>query len=242
MTDTVSAVVNNRVVPRELPQEILGQAIREIRAARGYSVRSLARAVGCSASMVSQVERGLSAPSAGMLYAIANVLDVSIDSLLDGNPEPSDRRNAAAPKPASQRPSAPAAVVAEADRESSPRDLLRSLPPSVQAQVQRQEGRQAINFDNGVRWERLTTATDPTVDFLEIIYAPGSSSAEDHEQVGHEGHEYGLVVEGELTGRVGAEEYVLRSGDSINFDSSIPHQYRNDGAVPARAIWFVHHR
>lgn len=180
----------------------------------------------------------MSAPSAGMLYTIANELGVSIDSLLDGKPEPVGQR--AAVGRVAVRPEPPA--VPTATTTGSPRELLRSLPPTLQAQVQRAEGRQAINFDNGVRWERLTTATDPTVDFLEIVYSPGSSSAEDSELVGHEGHEYGLVIEGCLTGKVGGEEYVLRAGDSINFDSSIPHQYRNDGVVPARAIWFVHHR
>lgn len=237
MGDPVSVQLNSLSIPRELPQELLGNAIRSARAERGYSVRGLARAVGCSASMVSQVERGMSAPSAGMLYAIANELDVSIDSLLDGNPEPASRRGAPeSAESAGPREERPSGVV------SSPRDRLRSLPPSPQAQVQRVEGRQAINFDNGVRWERLTTATDPDVDFLEIVYVPGSTSSDDHEQVGHEGHEYGLVVEGSLTAKVGAEEFVLRTGDSINFDSSIPHQYRNDGVAPARAIWFVRHR
>lgn len=117
--------------------------------------------------------------------------------------------------------------------------LLRSLPPSIQAQVQRAGTRQSIDFGSGVRWERLTTTSDSRVDFLEIVYAPGSSS---DEFVGHEGSEYGIVIEGALTGRIGTEEYVLNAGDSISFASSTPHLYRNDGDVPARAIWFVLHK
>ncbi|HEY6854741.1 MAG TPA: helix-turn-helix transcriptional regulator, partial [Mycobacterium sp.] len=45
----------------------LGERIRRVRTTRGISVRELARRVGCSASLVSQVERGVTAPSAGVV-------------------------------------------------------------------------------------------------------------------------------------------------------------------------------
>jgi hypothetical protein len=31
----------------------------------------------------------------------------------------------------------------------------------------------------------------------------------------------------------------LRAGESISFDSTTPHSYRNDGAEPAVGVWFV---
>jgi uncharacterized cupin superfamily protein len=49
------------------------------------------------------------------------------------------------------------------------------------------------------------------------------------------------VTEGELTVRVGEEEYLLGAGDSVAFDSTVPHVFRNAGAVTARAVWFVLH-
>ena len=59
----------------------LGERLRQVRTARGISVRELARRVGCSASLVSQVERGVTAPSAGVVYALANELGISLDFL-----------------------------------------------------------------------------------------------------------------------------------------------------------------
>ena len=42
----------------------------------------------------------------------------------------------------------------------------------------------------------------------------------------HAGVEFLSVLRGTLQMRVGSEEYVLESGDSIYFDSSVPHSYR----------------
>ncbi|GII90497.1 helix-turn-helix domain-containing protein [Sinosporangium siamense] len=207
-----------------LRSEALGAGLRAARQERGLSIRALARTLGCSASLLSQIERGVTAPSVGMLYMLAGELGVSIDRLLNlaipevpQEPPPAERNGSGRPEPW---------------------HLIRSLPPSLQAQVQRATGRQAVDFGSGVRWERLTTTADSRVDFMEIVYAPGSSS---EEQVGHEGYEYGIVIEGSLTGRIGTEEYVLNAGDSISFASSTPHHYRNDGEITTRAIWFVLH-
>jgi hypothetical protein len=35
---------------------------------------------------------------------------------------------------------------------------------------------------------------------------------------------------------------MLRAGESLGLDSSVPHLFKNLGSVPARGIWFVHHR
>jgi transcriptional regulator with XRE-family HTH domain len=63
------------------PSTGLGPRLRQLRNARGISVRELARRAGCSASLVSQVERGVTTPSASVVYALANELGVSLDSL-----------------------------------------------------------------------------------------------------------------------------------------------------------------
>ena len=64
----------------------LGERLRQVRTARGMSVRELARRAGCSASLVSQVERGVTAPSAGVVYTLANQLGISLDFLFGADP------------------------------------------------------------------------------------------------------------------------------------------------------------
>ena len=62
----------------------LGPRLRVAREQRELSVRELARRIGCSASLISQIERGVSVPSVGVLYSLATELDTSLDHLLFG--------------------------------------------------------------------------------------------------------------------------------------------------------------
>ena len=55
----------------------------------------------------------------------------------------------------------------------------------------------------------------------------------------HGGKEYGYVTSGSLGVRVGFEEYELRPGGSIAFDSSSPHRLWAVGAEPVHAVWVV---
>jgi transcriptional regulator with XRE-family HTH domain len=59
----------------------LGARLRQARERKGFTVRGLARYVGVSPSLVSQVERGRVMPSVGTLYAITNQLELVVDDL-----------------------------------------------------------------------------------------------------------------------------------------------------------------
>jgi quercetin dioxygenase-like cupin family protein len=50
------------------------------------------------------------------------------------------------------------------------------------------------------------------------------------------------VLSGILEVTVGNEVFVLRAGESLGFDSSIPHVLRNVGDSDFQGIWFVHGR
>jgi mannose-6-phosphate isomerase-like protein (cupin superfamily) len=55
----------------------------------------------------------------------------------------------------------------------------------------------------------------------------------------HHGREYGYVMSGTLGLEIGFQTYELVPGDSIAFDSTVPHRLFNTGDVPVHAIWFV---
>jgi transcriptional regulator with XRE-family HTH domain len=59
----------------------LGARIRAAREDAGLSVRGLARQVGISASLLSQVERGLAQPSVATLWALVTELGLSLDAM-----------------------------------------------------------------------------------------------------------------------------------------------------------------
>jgi transcriptional regulator with XRE-family HTH domain len=190
----------------------LGPRLREVRSARELSVRELARRVGCSASLISQIERGVSVPSVGVLYALAAELGGSLDYLLFG------------------AGSAPAA--APAARQAA-------MPPA--AVVQRGGDRKIIDLASGVRWERLTPQPEAMTDFLEVIYSPGGHSTDERRPLRHDGREYALILSGTLTANIGFESYDLEPGDSIAFDAATPHEYLNKTGEVVRAISVVVH-
>jgi mannose-6-phosphate isomerase-like protein (cupin superfamily) len=55
----------------------------------------------------------------------------------------------------------------------------------------------------------------------------------------HHGREYGYVMSGTLGIQIGFQEYELKKGDSIAFDSTTPHRLWNKSDEPVHAIWFV---
>ncbi|MGZ8389780.1 MAG: helix-turn-helix domain-containing protein [Rhodoplanes sp.] len=59
----------------------LGPRLRAARETAGVTVRGLARNLGVSASLVSQIETGRVMPSVGTLYAMANELGLLVDDL-----------------------------------------------------------------------------------------------------------------------------------------------------------------
>ena len=203
----------------------LGPRLRLVRASRQLSVRELARRVGCSASLISQIERGVSVPSVGVLYSLATELGSSLDYLLFGSGAAPDGVSAETP-PADSAP----AVTPE------PRP---AAPPA--AIVQRSCDRRIIDLASGVRWERLTPQPEAMTDFLEVIYSPGGHSTDERRPLRHDGREYGLIISGTLQANVGFESYELGPGDSIAFDSSTPHEYLNKTGEVVHAIWVVVH-
>jgi mannose-6-phosphate isomerase-like protein (cupin superfamily)/DNA-binding XRE family transcriptional regulator len=232
----------------------LGPRLRLAREQRQLSVRELARRIGCSASLISQIERGVSVPSVGVLYSLATELDTSLDHLLFGA-EPR-RPLAAAADPDADGTVAPGTVAdgPVADGTVAPGIVAPGIvapgivapgivAPGIVAQgiVQRADGRNIIDLASGVRWERLTPGADAMTDFLEVIYSPGGHSTDERRPLRHDGHEYGLVISGTLQANVGFESYELGPGDSIAFDSATPHEYLNKTGEPVHAVWVVVH-
>ncbi|MEU3885376.1 XRE family transcriptional regulator [Streptomyces sp. NPDC029041] len=238
----------------------VGARIRQARLERGTSLRALAREIGVSASLVSQIETGKSQPSVSTLYAITTALGISVESLFDaresaqtmirrslregagegvGSVPPTASRVAASSatsataSPATAAPvtAPPAVPLALAAFAAGPG---RRIGPLVAA-----GGRERLELDSGVVWERLGRVPGAETDFLLVTYRPGGSSSGSGALMRHPGTEYGYLTSGELILTLAFAEYTLRPGDSVCFESTTPHRYRNDGEVPAVGVWFV---
>jgi transcriptional regulator with XRE-family HTH domain len=139
------------------------------------------------------------------------------------------------------------AIVSELDLSldelfASPRAPVAVPVPTGEAasRVQRGDARKGLELESGVRWERLTPTPETDADFLSVVYEVGGASSREGTHMRHMGREYGLVLSGRLKVTIGFdEEYELGPGDSIAFESSLPHRLENAGDVPVEAIWFV---
>lgn len=187
----------------------IGGRLRDARLQQGMSLRSVASALGVSASLISQVETGKTQPSVSTLYAMVTHLGISIDELLGVSPTP---------------PVGAAAPVPE--------------PLTANATVQHSAENAVLDMENGVRWERLAAGAGPA-DALLVTYQPGASSSIEGKMMRHAGMEYAYLLEGELTLRLEFDTFTLRPGDSLHFDSVRPHLYVNESGAIARGIWFV---
>jgi transcriptional regulator with XRE-family HTH domain/quercetin dioxygenase-like cupin family protein len=213
----------------------LGERLRQVRTARGMSVRELARRAGCSASLVSQVERGVTAPSAGVAYSLANQLGISLDFLFGTD----DVEPGELPRLATDHPNR--VVSADASPRKAARPWGRATGPDGAGILQTPTDRSTIELSTGVRWERLTPVHDGKVDFIEVVYAPGGQSSESGQAIRHDGREYLYVLQGELEAVVGFDTLRLVEGDSLAFDPATPHHYRNRTTGIARVLSVVVH-
>ena len=68
----------------------VGSRLRELRVARGKSMRALARSSGLSTNALSMIERGRTSPSVSTLYKIADALEIPITAFFRLEPPRQD--------------------------------------------------------------------------------------------------------------------------------------------------------
>ena len=189
----------------------IGDLVAGYRVARNLKVSELARRVGVTPSLISQIERGNSRPSVATLFALAEALDVSVDVF--------------AGRAGSRAPASGGATV--------------PAPVSAERYVVRRNQRRSIAIDGGVEWEMLTPSRRDDVEFLELVYQPHGQSNEVLYR--HPGFEMVLVLEGRFDIHIGFDVHELEAGDSIAFPSSLPHRYVNPSDEVSRAVTAILH-
>lgn len=228
----------------------LGAGLRRARTRAGLTQRELASRLSLSPGMISQLEKGMTQPSVTTLFAMAKELGVSLDALLIDEDEPEDEaRSAAGPGEGD----VPVAGGAQADAPRVPSvpsiqwmrqtgsDAGYPTPKSksIHDLIQRRDSRTSIKMGAGATWELLTPDQNHPMLFMMVSYAPGGQTHENGEFVRHSDVEYFVLIEGRLEVQIEFERAVLEAGDSMWFDSSRPHLFRNNEDVIARGVWFL---
>jgi transcriptional regulator with XRE-family HTH domain len=222
---TVTAAEQWRTGRRDGLLKEVGTRLRRARQQQHIGLRELARRIGVSPSLISQVETGKSEPSVSTLFAICSELGLPVNEIVfdplrtSRNVGPRQVEPGAIGEPGVERP-----AHAAKDQRSP---------------VQDPENRRSIQLDSGVIWERLTAQPDHDVDFLYLRYPPGSESTAPEALMRHNGREYGFVISGRLHVTLGFDEYEVGPGGSISFDCTQPHRFANHGDRPVEAVWLV---
>lgn len=114
---------------------------------------------------------------------------------------------------------------------------LASLIADVETpeRVIRKNNRKTMLLPNSkVKYQLLTPGFRNQLEMLLIELEP---QQQDRQMITHTGEECGYVLQGQLVVVLDDEEYVLDAGDSIYFDSSIPHRFVNRGNEKCVSIW-----
>jgi len=100
-------------------------------------------------------------------------------------------------------------------------------------------GERLRNVLGGVCYEQLMTSLQGAyqVEMFLLEVKPGFTTALSTE--GHEGVEIGFALQGDAVLTVDYVDYVITEGDSIYFNSNLPHQLKNQGDKVFRAIWSI---
>ena len=99
--------------------------------------------------------------------------------------------------------------------------------------VVRDRARKKLVMPSGGFMELLAPVHNHKMEFILIRYPVGTRVKTPFV---HEGEECGLVLEGRLKVILGDQEIILEAGDSIYFDSTIPHKWENAGDTEVKFI------
>lgn len=228
------------------------QHIRRARVSSGLSLRELGRRTGVTASLLSQIETGKSAPSFSTLTALVAELGLSLDALVcpdGGRPAggglEGGRPEGGGPEGGRLDGSDPEGGRLNGDGVGGPPGGdgggggADGPDPGNGSPVVRSGERTTLYLDSGIGWERLTRGPSQLLDAHLVTYQPGATSSSDGKTMRHKGFEYAYLISGELVLTLGEHAHVLRAGDSLHFDASVEHVYRNASGSPAQGLWFV---
>jgi len=107
---------------------------------------------------------------------------------------------------------------------------------SKRISVVRKGERKKIVMPWGALYEMLCPDLQHKIEFIYLHYPAGTTAKE---QYTHDGEECGVVLEGTFKGTFGTKEVILEPGDSIYYDSTIPHYWETVGDTDVRAIWAI---
>jgi quercetin dioxygenase-like cupin family protein/DNA-binding XRE family transcriptional regulator len=188
-----------------------GQRIAELRSTYSISRETLAERSGISAILIAKIEDGGYIPDLAPLIKIARALGVRLGTLLDDHEELGPVITRAGEAPGAPRFTTGLAVP----------EAGQSIP----------KDHKGLNFKalaatkNGRHMEPFIVDIEPDAA---------------QEKSAHEGEEFIHILEGNLKLEYGASTETLKAGDSIYYDSIVPHRVLSADSQPVKILAVIY--
>lgn len=85
----------------------------------------------------------------------------------------------------------------------------------------------------------LLTSSNPNKQMEPLLFSLDKNANSGHSAYKHFGQEFVLVIKGALEITLNGNKYVLSKGDSIYFNSSVAHSFKNIHKSNTEALWVV---
>jgi transcriptional regulator with XRE-family HTH domain len=106
--------------------------------------------------------------------------------------------------------------------------------PASDLYIVRGKGRRSLPVRSEGIAKQLLSPPGAALTGLLVVVEPDGGSAEAY---AHAGHEFGLVLSGEVELTVDSLIYRLKAGDSFAFKSTLLHRFRNPGGERCEIVW-----
>ena len=175
-----------------------GEKLRQVRERKGITLKTVARSIGASESLISQIERNKVSPSIDTLISIAETLEIDLEY------------------------------------------LFKQYKKNKDVFICRKNEGNSLRLGD-ISYNQLSPAPSegetPPFEILLLEIKPGGEKGD--LDYGHQGKEFGFLIQGEGRLTYGTETYELSEGDSITFSASIPHTLHNNSRKTFRAVWVI---
>jgi quercetin dioxygenase-like cupin family protein len=195
-----------------------GERIIELCKTYAINRETLAERSGLSLELVRRIEEEGHIPDLAPLVKISRALGVRLGTLLDDHEELGP-------------------VITRAGTAEAAARFVTGLP-SAEGSGEKSEGKTgAPPVHQGLNFKAL--ASDKGGRHMEPFVVDIESDAE-QEKSTHEGEEFIYVLSGALSLEYGRDTHILEEGDSVYYDSIVPHRVLSAGGRPARILAVIY--
>ena len=190
----------------------LGKRISELCKTYNVSTEALAERSGLPAELIHRIEKEDHIPDLAPLVKIARALGVRLGTLLDDHEELGP-------------------VITRAGAAGEAARFITGVPGEVRPESSGTTARKGLSFK--------ALAPDKSGRHMEPFIVDIEADAEQKKST-HEGEEFIYVLSGELALEYGSLSRVLNEGDSVYYDSIVPHRVISGDGKPVKILAVVY--